>query len=194
MLLNICLEEEIQDITLLMEILELDVMLLSKCTSCLKILNFIPVNTAVLLNSINHCDSFKWLTEIHLDSIVRNLCCTKNFLSNVSVHVLSKVHHAVIICICLIKLHKSELRVMTCINTFVSEYTADLINSLKTTNDKSLKVKLKRYTKLKVFIKSVEMSFERTSCGTTCISYKHRCLNFHKALCIKISSDSSDDL
>ena len=76
--------------------------------------------------------------KIHRDSFVNDLCCSKNFLSNKAVHVLCQIHHAVVICICLVKLHQSELWVMSCIKTFITEYTADLVNALHTADDESL--------------------------------------------------------
>ena len=59
-----------------------------------------------------------------------------------AVQVLGQIHHAVVICICLIEFHQSELRIVSCIKAFISEYAADLIYFLETAYDQSLQVEL----------------------------------------------------
>ncbi len=83
---------------------------------------------------------------------------------------------------------------MSCIYALVSEHSADFVNSFHTANDKSLEVKLKRNTKLNIFVKSVKMSF-KWSCGSAaCIGNKLRSFNLNKSLCIKIFSDFTYNL
>ena len=136
-------KEQIQDITFFMSLFKFKIVFFCKFSCLLQSLNFIPVNACVFLNCVNHCDTLEWFTKIHRDSFVNDLCCSKNFLSNKAVHILCQIHHAVVICVCLVKLHQSELWVMSCIKTFVTEYTSDLVYFLKSTNDQSLQVQLK---------------------------------------------------
>ena len=65
-------------------------------------------------------------------------CAAAYLFSQITEHALSQLHHTFIICVCLIQLHQSKLWVMTCINTLITEYSANLIYSLKSANDQSL--------------------------------------------------------
>ena len=78
---------------------------------------------------------------------------------------------------------------MTGINTFITEYTADFVNSFKTTDDQTFQIKLQRNTKLHIFIQRVVMCLERSCCCTACIGYKHRRLYFHEAAAVKEVTD-----
>ena len=125
-----------------MTFLKLNSSLLSKSLGFFVSLNCIKINTRIFLDSIIHCKSSEWLSKVYLSTVVSNFSCSTYSLCKVSEHALCKLHHTLVVCICLIKLHKCELRIMSCVNTFISVYTSDFIYSFKTTNDKSLKVKL----------------------------------------------------
>ena len=141
MMLNIFLEEEVEDVASLMSCFKLDAFFLSDSLSFFICLDFIEVHACILLNSVNHCDSFKRLAKIHFDTIVNNLSGTKNCLCNMTVKIFCKVHHAMVVSVSLIEFHQSELGIMSCIKTFVTEYSADFVYSFHTANDKSLEVK-----------------------------------------------------
>ena len=136
-------KEEIEDVTLLMSVFKFDMLFFSKSLCFFICLDFIEINTCILLDSINHCNSFKRFTEIHLNTVVNNLCCAENSLCNMTVKIFCKVHHTVVISVCLIEFHKCELGIVSCVKTFVTEYTTDFVNSFHTADDKSLKVKFK---------------------------------------------------
>ena len=131
-----------KSIALSVTLLELNSSLLSKSLSFFVSLNCIKINTGVFLNCVIHSKSSEWLSKVNLCAVVSNLSCTAYSLGKVSEHALRKFHHTLVICVCLIKLHKCELRIVSCINTLVTVYSSDFVNSLKTTNDKSLKIKL----------------------------------------------------
>ena len=194
MFLYILFKEQVQDISLFMSFFKFDIMLFCDYSRLLKILYFIPVNACIFLNRINHCNTLKRLPEIHLDSLIYDMSCSKNFLCNKTVQVLCQIHHAMIVCVCLIKFHQSEFRVMSCIKTFVTEYTSNLIYSFQTTNDQSLQIKFQRDTELQVFVQGVEMCLERSCSCSSGILYKHRSLYFHKAFISKIFTDCGKDL
>ena len=181
MLLYKLLKEEIQDITFFMSLFKLNMMLFCKFSCLLQSLNFIPVNACVLLHCVNHCDTLERLTEIHRDSFVYDLCRSEHFLCDKTIQVLCQIHHAVVICKCLVKLHQSELRVMSCIKTLITEYTSDLIYLLESSDNQSLQVQLQGNTKLQIFVQGIEMCLERSCCCSTCVLYKHWSLNFHKS-------------
>ena len=131
-------EEQAQDIALLMALFEFNVML--SCNRfCLFIgMDFIEIHTCIFLNSIQHGDAFKGLAQIQNILAVGNLCCAQNLLRYKTVQVLCQIHHAVIIGKCLIQLHQSKFRIMSGVNTFITEYTADFVNALQTAYDQSL--------------------------------------------------------
>ena len=191
---TVFLEEQVDDITLLMTFFIFNMMLICKLLSCFIICNFIKVNSCIFLDRIIHGQTFKRFAEIDLDTIVGNLRRTTNLLCQITEHRLSQFHHAFIICICLIKLHQSKLRIMTGIYTFITEYTSDLINSLKTTNDQSLQIKLKRNTKLNIFVQCIIMSFKRSCCSTACICNQHRSFHFHEVTVCKEVTDFFQNL
>ena len=82
---------------------------------------------------------------------------------------LNKIHHSVIIGVCLIELHKSKLGVVTSVKSLVSEYSAYLINTFHAAYDKTFEIKLQRNSELKVFIKRIVVSEERTCRCAACI-------------------------
>ena len=164
-----------------MSLFKFYIMLFCKFSCLLQSLNFIPVNACVFLHCVNHCDTLERLTEIHRDSFVYDLCRSEHFLCDKTIQVLCQIHHAVVICVCLVKLHQSELWVMSCIKTLITEYTSDLIYLLESSDDQSLQVQLQGNTKLQIFVQGIEMCLERSCSCSTGICYKHRSLNFHKS-------------
>ena len=170
-----------------------DVMFSCGCTGSFKIFDFVPVYTGIFLNSIYHCDTFKRFAQIHLDTVVGNGGCAKNSLCNIAIHILSQIHHAVVIGVCLIKLHQCKLWIMTCIQSLVTEYTADLVNTLHASDDQSLQIQFQGNTQLQVFVQCIEMCFERSCCCTAGIGYQHRCFNFQESLSVQILTYCTDD-
>src|SRR5699024_4119526 len=91
------------------------------------------------------------------------------------------------------ELHQCELRIVSCVKSFVSEHTSDLIYFFESSDDQSLQVEFKRNTKLQVFVQCVKMRLKR-SCGSASgICHKHRRLNLHEALSVQIFTDRADD-
>ena len=127
-------------------------MLVCKLASLFQSLNFIPVNACIFFHGIYHCNTFKRFSEIHLNAIVNDLRCAENFMCHMAVKIFCKIHHSVIICICLIKLHQCKFRIMSRIKSFVSEYTTDLVHSFKTSDDQTFQIKFKRNSQFQVFI------------------------------------------
>ncbi|CDA88646.1 putative uncharacterized protein [Ruminococcus sp. CAG:563] len=146
------LKEEIENVALCVTLLELNIMLLSELLCLCVILDCVKINACIFLNGICHCESLKRLAEVDFLIAVCDGRRTANLGCKVSEHALGEIHHSVIIGICLIKLHESELGVMSCVHTLVTENTADLINSLHAADDKALKVKLKRNSELEVLV------------------------------------------
>ena len=142
-LLAVFLEEEVNDVALCVPCLILDVVLVSKLFRCLVAINSIEIDACILLDGIVHCKSLKRLAEVDLEVAVLDERCAAYLLCNIAEHGLCELHHAVVVCVCLVEFHERELRIMACVHTFVTENSADLENSLKAAYKKSLKVELK---------------------------------------------------
>ena len=94
----------------------------------------VEINACIFLDGIYHGQiRSKGLPRSISISVVGNLCCAQHFLCHSSGTCSSvSIHHALVICVCLIQLHQGKFRVMTNgINALVSEYTTDLIYSFK---------------------------------------------------------------
>ena len=132
------LEEKVDDITLLMTLLICNMMLICKFFRCSIIFYSIEINSGIFLNRIVHGHACKWLAKIDLDAIVTDLCTSADFLCKITEHRLCQFHHSLIVCVCLIQFHQREFRVMTGINTLITEYTTDLVYTFKSADDQSL--------------------------------------------------------
>ena len=141
-------KEKVEDVALLVAFFKLNTLFLSNCLSLFIRMNFVEINTWILFNSVKHCNSLKRLAKIHFNAVVCDCCCAENLLCNMAIEVFGKIHHTVVVGICLIKLHKSKLWVMTGVNTLVTEYSADFVNLFKSAYDKSFEVKFKRNSEL----------------------------------------------
>ena len=189
MILYKFLKEKVQNIALLVAFLVLNMMLVCSFSCLFQSMNFIKIYTGIFLNSVKHSDTLKRLAKIHLNTIVYDFRCAQNSLSNITVKILCQIHHAVIICICLVKLHQCKFWIMTGIKTLVTEYAANLIYFFKSAYDQALQIKLQRNTKLQIFVKSVEMCFKRSCRSSSCIGNQHRSFYFHKAFSRQIGTD-----
>ena len=136
--LYIFLKEQVQDISFSVSVFEFNLMFFCKCSGLLESLHFIPVNSCIFLHCVYHGDPFKRLAQIHLHAVVNDLGSSQDFLGHMAVKIFCKIHHTVVVCIRLIQLHKGELRIMSGIQTFVTEYSSDLVNSFQTAYDQSL--------------------------------------------------------
>ena len=137
-LLTIFLKEEVDDITLLVTLFVCNMMLVCKFLCCCIIRYLIKINSGIFLDRIVHCQTCKWLSKVNFHTVVRDLGRSAYFFSEVTEHGFGQFHHALVISVCLIQLHQGKFRIVAGINTLVTEYTADLVHTLKTTNDQSL--------------------------------------------------------
>ena len=140
LLLTELLEEQVDNITLLMTILVCDMMLVSKLLRLCIICYLIKINACIFLDCVIHRQTLKWLTKVNLNTVVRDLCAATYLLCEVTEHRLCQFHHALVISICLIQLHQCKFRIVTGVNTFITEYTTDLEHSFQSANDQSLQI------------------------------------------------------
>ena len=194
MLFNKLFKEQVEDIALCMSVLKLNMVLFCKRLCLVGILYLCKVDAGIFLYSLDHCQPFKGLAQVDLILAVRYAGLSAHLHSNVSEHIFRQIHHSVVVGISLIKLHQSELRVMSCIDALVPENSADLVNLFKSAHDKPFKIKLKADTQLNVLIECVIMGL-KGSCGCSAgIGHQHRSFDLHKAKTVKISSYGRYDL
>ena len=184
MILYILLKEQVQDIPLLMTLLKFNAFFLCQSLCCLSIRNLVKINSCVFLDGIYHRQSLERLGKIHLMITILEDLGTCHFLGNVTIKLLGKIHHTVIICIRLIKLHQCELRIMSGIQSLITEHTTNLVNTFHATYDQSLEIQLQRYSQFQILIQGIEVSLKWSCSSTAGIGYQHRCLHLHKALLI----------
>src|SRR5699024_8549752 len=188
------LEEQVQDITLLMSLFKFNMVFLRELSCLLQSLHLIPVDSGILLHRVDHCDALKRRSEIHLDPIVYDLGGPQNFLRHIAVQILRQVHHPIIVSISLIQFHEGKLRIMSRVKSLVSEHTADLVNSLQSSYDQSLEIKLKGDTELEILVQCVEVRLKRSCRSSSGVAHEDRRLHFHKALSVQISPDRAENL
>src|SRR5699024_10213818 len=138
MLLSKFFEEQRKNITFLMAFFKLYMVFFCYSSGFFQGMDLVKVYTCRFLNCVYHGNALKRFTQIHLNAVINNLCSSQNFLGHMTVQILCKVHHAVIVGICLIKLHKSELWIMSGVQTFVTEHSSDYVNLFQSAYDQSL--------------------------------------------------------
>ena len=147
------------------------------------------INSSNFLDGVNHVNAFKWFIDLDFSSLVvdwsisiyRDGCMLDNTFS--------QVHDILEICIGLVNLDGSEFWIVSSIHPFVTEDTANLINSLHTTDDETFKVKLSCNPKHHINVLSIVVGDKWTSSSTTCFIVKNRSFNFKEALSIQVTTD-----
>ena len=188
------LEEQVQDIALGMTLFVVHTLLVCQLLRSSGIGNLVEVNACIFLDSIYHGQSLKRLAQVDGLFCIRDHGSTAYFLCHIAEHVLSQIHHSVIVGVCLVQLHQCEFRIVSGVQTFVTEYTADLEDTLHAADDQSLQVQLQGDTQLHVLIQRIVMGLERSCCRTAGIGYQHGGLYFQEALSVQITTDGADDL
>ena len=98
----------------------------------------IEVYTAVFLNGINHGNSLERSLKRDLLALIGDVGCAKYIPGNGLKHSFSHVHHAVHVGVGNIEFNCGEFRVMHRVHSFISEQTADFIDTFKSADDQSL--------------------------------------------------------
>ena len=83
---------------------------------------------------------------------------------------------------------------MTGVYTFVTIYTTDLEDSLKSAYNQSLQIKLKGNTELYILIQCIVMSLKGACCCSTCIGNQSWSLHFHEISSCQEVTDLFNDL
>ena len=142
------------------------------------------INTCNFFDSVNHVYTFEWFVKFNLISLIDNWSVAFNSFCNVLNNAFSQVHDILEVCISLVNLDRSELRIVCSVHSFVTEDTTNLIHTFHTTDDKSFQVKLSRDTKHHVNVLCIVVSDKWTSSSTTSFIVKHRCFNFKESFLV----------
>lgn len=99
-----------------------------------------------------------------------------------------------IVSICPIELASCELRVMSEINTFISELLSNFKHSVNASNDKHFEVQLGCDSHEQLHVKIVMESLEGSSCGATWNHIHHWCLDLKEVSLSQEGTDKVDNL
>ena len=127
----------------------------------------IEIETCLLLDCIEDRQTTEWCLETN--NLVTNLYfwLTIYLYTNLLKKFLSERHHPVVVLVLYIKLHTSKLWIMETVHTLVTEVLTDFINTLETTNNQTLQIKLCCDTHIHINVESIEMSNEWARTCTT---------------------------
>ena len=154
----------------------------------------VKIHTGIFLHCSYHGHALKRLAKVYHFLAVRHGSRAAHFFRHMAEHIFRQIHHTVIIRICLIEFHQGKFRIMSCIQTFVTEYTSDFVDSLHSAHNQSFQIQFQRNTKLYVLVQRIIMRFKRSCRRTARIGHKHWRLDLQETLSIQIASDRTDNL
>ena len=165
----------------------------------LRIIQSRKLGLHLLLQTLHHRNARPGGLEVNLNlrsaglGAVLDLVIAGNFLDHVGDHLLGHVHEILIIGIGLIELTRGELRVVGEVNALIAELTANLIDTVETTNDQHLQVQLGSDTEVQVHVQVVVVGDEGLGHGTTGDHVHHGSLNLKEVTLIEVTANSVDD-
>ncbi len=111
-----------------------DIVFFRNCT-CFFVRHFFPeVNASLLFNCIYHMNTCVRCSHVQFDVIILNRCCAFNCLRNVFEQAFNQFHYIIIIRVSCIHFNHCKFWVMRCIDSFVTENTADFVNFFHSTD------------------------------------------------------------
>src|SRR5699024_2958133 len=96
--------------------------------------------------------------------------------------------------VCCVTFKFSKFWVVVSVQTFVSEYTADFVNTFHITNNQTLKWKFQSNSHVKVNIQSVVVSNKWTSFSTTRNVVKYWSFNFQEVFTVQVITNCLDNV
>lgn len=152
-----------------------------------------------LLEGGNHLNSLPRSLPVDIVDLATlgvelGLVATGNLLDHAGHELLGDLHEIVDIRIGPVELASGELRVVGQINALITELTANLVYTVKTTDNQHLEVELGRNTHKEVHVELVVMSHEGLRCCSTGNSVHHRGLNLDEVALIKVLANIADNL
>ena len=161
------------------------------------------LDVQLLLQFLDHVKSLPWSSEVERVLLLAltltlgvegDLGASGNVLDHSADHALGHLHQVVHVGVSHVELADGELRVVSHVDTLVSEDSTDFVHSVKTTYDELLEVELRSDTEEKVELEVVVVGDEWPSSGASGDHVHHGSLYFHETERVKILSDIVDDL
>ena len=134
--------------------------LLCALARCGVVRPLVVVGAAVLLYGLLHGVARPGCAHIYLCALVGYLRRAAHVLRYGAVHIFDEVHHALVVGIGLIHLHRGEFGVVEGVHALVAEDTADLVHALQPADYQPLQIELGLYAKVHVDIQRVVMRLE----------------------------------
>ena len=154
-------EEFVNQLTLTHGLIYVHALLLAECADLFLGLA-VAVETGLLLDGIEDRQTAIWSLEADDVAINLALWLAVDGDTDGFEQLLCESHHPVVVLVLNIKLHTGKLRVVVAVHTLVAEVLADFINTLETTYDEALQIKLGSDTHVHILIECVEVGDEWT--------------------------------
>jgi len=155
-----------------------------------------------VLEALHHWNSLEWLSEVDLDNLIGlrsiwmiiDFIFTMNSVNHFGEHIFGHVHKIIIISICHIEFAGGELWVVSHIDTLISEVFTDFENSVHTSDDEHLEIKLWSNSHVEFHIELIVISLEWSSSGTSWNHVHHWGFDLNEVHVSEIISNEGCDL
>lgn len=159
------------------------------------------LDAQLLLKSADDIESLPGSSEVDGDSLtlgalglVLNLVSSGDLLDHLGEEQLGGLHEIVDVGVGLVELTGGELGVMGLVNTLVSELSANLVDSLHSSNNKLLEVQLGGNSHVHVQVEVVVVGDKGLGGGSSSNDVHHGGLDLNEVLVVQELSDVLDDL
>ena len=159
-------EEFVDQLTLTHGLIYIHALLLAECADFFLSLA-VAVETGLLLDGIEDRQTAIWSLEADDVTVNLTLWLAVDSDTDCFEQLLCECHHPVVVLVLNIKLHTGELWVVVTVHTLIAEVLANLIDTLETTYDEALQIKLGSDTHVHILIECVEVGDEWAGRSTT---------------------------
>ena len=176
-----------------MAFLKFNIVFLCGFARSFKVGQFVKVNAGILFYGVGHGDARKGLAEVDFVTVKHNRGAAVDLFGAAAEHLLGDVHHAVKVCVCLIKLKQGKFRVVAGVHPLVAEYASDFVNSVKAADNKPLEVKLQRNTHIHINVQRIVVGDKGARRSAARNGVEHWGFNLKEVFLIKQGADFLDN-
>ena len=159
----------------------MDALFIRQFLSFLCGLDLFKINACVLFDGVDHGQTLKGLSKVDLHLRVGDGGGVAHFLGNMAEHVFCQIHHAVVVRVSLVKLHKGKFRVVPGVQALIAEHAADLVDSLHAAYDQPFQIQLQGDPELYVLVQGVVVGLKGPCRGAAGVAHQHGGLNLQKS-------------
>mmetsp|Transcript_15884 Transcript_15884/g.31125 ORF Transcript_15884/g.31125 Transcript_15884/m.31125 type:complete len:266 (+) Transcript_15884:2233-3030(+) len=150
-----------------------------------------------LFQPFDHTDAFEGGGEVNINQLaidgILQMVGSMDAHYHARDHFFGDFEQVVVIFVGPVKLTGREFGIVSHINAFVAELTADFVDSVQASHNKLLQIELRRNAHVHVQIQVIVKSLERFGSGTTSDHVHHRRLHFEEAASVKKPSNVIDN-